>query len=125
MEKEALDFLMEQGIEPKERQLKIGGQNYIINKDGEPVLVEPGGYKFGIDKEFDEKSFDYMRINYKNEKGEIYTLDQTECIIRIPDKMSWEEFRAIGTILNITSKYMNNIKFNKMSKLAKVWKYDE
>ena len=45
MEKEALDFLMEQGIEPKERQLKIGGQNYIINKDGEPVLVEPVIYK--------------------------------------------------------------------------------
>lgn len=35
--KEALEFLAEQSIEPKERQLKIGGQDYIINKDGEPV----------------------------------------------------------------------------------------
>lgn len=39
--KEALDYLAEQGIKPEERQLKINGENYIINKDGEPVLIEP------------------------------------------------------------------------------------
>ena len=39
--KEALDYLTERGIKPEERQLKINGENYIINKDGEPVLIEP------------------------------------------------------------------------------------
>lgn len=72
-----------------------------------------------------EKRFDYMRFYYKGKKGEIYTLDETEYIVRIPDKMSWEEFRGIGAILSITSKYMNSIKFNKMSELARVWKYDK
>ena len=43
--REALDYLMEQGIKPKERQLRINGEDYIINKDGEPVLVEPVIYK--------------------------------------------------------------------------------
>ena len=29
--REALDYLMEQGIKPEERQLKIDRENYIIN----------------------------------------------------------------------------------------------
>ncbi|ABD99081.1 hypothetical protein [Ligilactobacillus salivarius] len=94
-------------------------------KDLHFKIYDDRGYKFGIDKEFNEKRFDYMRFYYKGEKGEIYTLDETECIVRIPDKMSWEEFRGIGAILSITSKYMNSIKFNKMSELARVWKYDK
>ena len=89
-------------------------------KDLHFEIYDDRGYKFGVDKEFDEKRFDYMRISYKGKKGEIYTLDETERFVRIPDKMSWEEFREIGAILSITSKYMNSIKFNKMSELARV-----
>ena len=81
-------------------------------KDFHFEIYDDRGYKFGVDKEFDEKRFDYMRISYKSKKGEIYTLDETECIVRIPDKMSWEEFRAISTILKIASQYMNNINFD-------------
>ena len=43
--KEALDYLTERGIRPEERKLKINGQEYIIDKNGEPVLVEPVIYK--------------------------------------------------------------------------------
>lgn len=43
--KESLKYLAEQGINPKERKLKINGQEYIIDKNGEPVLVEPVIYK--------------------------------------------------------------------------------
>lgn len=81
-------------------------------KDLHFEIYDDRGYEFGVDKNFDEKRFDYMRINYKGKKSEIYTLDKTECIVRIPDKMSWEEFRAISTILKIASRYMNNINFD-------------
>lgn len=43
--KEALDYLTERDIRPEERKLKINGQEYIIDKNGEPVLVEPVIYK--------------------------------------------------------------------------------
>lgn len=81
-------------------------------KDLHFEIYDDRGYKFGVDKKFDEKRFDYMRISYKGKKSEIYNLDETECIVRIPDKMSWEEFSAISVILKITSKYMSHIKFS-------------
>lgn len=108
-----------------ELSFPIKWEQYDKIKDLHFEIYDDRGYKFGVDKEFDEKRFDYMRFYYKGKKGEIYTLDETECIVRIPDKMSWEEFRGIGAILSITSKYMNSIKFNKMSELARVWKYDK
>lgn len=81
-------------------------------KDLHFKIYDDRGYKFGIDKEFNEKRFEYMRFYYKGKKGEIYTLDETECVVWIPDRLSWKEFREIGAILNITSKYMNNINFD-------------
>ena len=81
-------------------------------KDLHFKIYDDRGYKFGIDKEFNEKRCEYMRLYYKGKKGEIYTLDETECVVWIPDRLSWKEFREIGAILNITSKYMNNINFD-------------
>ena len=81
-------------------------------KDLHFEIYDDRGNKFGIDKEFDEKRSDYMRINFKDKNVEIYILDETECIVRIPDRLRWDEFRSISVILKITSKYMSHIKFD-------------
>ncbi|MYU73738.1 hypothetical protein [Ligilactobacillus salivarius] len=75
-------------------------------------IYDDRGNEFGIDKEFDEKRFDYMRINYKGKEIQIITFDENDCAVISPNRMSWEEFRVIGVIFNITSKYMNNINFD-------------
>ena len=128
MEKEALDFLMEQGIEPKERQLKIGGQNYIINKDGEPVLVEPVIYKAKepirlntlsglVDyiksniADFDESKLWEVRIFYFDK---LFTIRHKYVdLFEISDDNYFDihDLDDLGKIINIVGKHLKKINY--------------
>lgn len=81
-------------------------------KDLHFKIYDDRGYKFGIDKEFVERRFYYMRINYKDKEIQIITYNKNDCAVVYPNRMSWDEFKAIGSILNITSKYISRIELS-------------
>ena len=126
--REALDYLMEQGIEPEERQLKINGQNYIINKDGEPVLVEPVIYKAKepirlntlsglVDyiksniADFDESKLWEVRIFYFDK---LFTIRHKYVdLFEISDDNYFDihDLDDLGKIINIVGKHLKKINY--------------
>src|SRR5699024_9004361 len=105
MEKEALDFLMEEGIEPKERQLKIGGKNYIINKDGQPVLVAPVIYKAKEPIRLNTLSglVDYIKssnLDYNTDHAYLHVVDEKTVELKSDLKEDRErELLAVATAI--------------------------
>lgn len=103
--KEALEFLAEQSIEPKERQLKIGGQDYIINKDGEPVLVEPVIYKTKDPLRLNTLSglVDYIKssnLDYNTDHAYLHVVDEKTVELKSALKEDRErELLAVATAI--------------------------
>ena len=117
--KEALDYLAEQGIEPKERRLEIGGQNYIINKDGDPVLVEPVIYKAKEPIRLNTLSglVDYIKSNIDGFDDLIlHVVD--EKLVELKGKLQPNGDRELlavaddlGKIINIVGKHLKRINY--------------
>ena len=103
--KEALDYLAEQSIEPEERQLKISGQNYIINKDGEPVLVEPVIYKAKEPIRLNTLSglVDYIKssnLDYNTDHAYLHVVDEKTVELKSDLKEDRErELLAVATAI--------------------------
>lgn len=111
-----MDWMMNENIEAMVAELELAfpikWEQHDKIKDLHFEIYDDRGYKFGIDKEFVEKRLTYIRINYKGKGIQIITFDENDCGVVYPNRMSWDEFKAIGSILNITSKYISRIELS-------------
>lgn len=103
--KEALDYLTERGIRPEDRKLKINDQNYIINKDGEPVLVEPVIYKAKEPIRLNTLSglVDYIKssnLDYNTDHAYLHVVDEKTVELKSDLKEDRErELLAVATAI--------------------------
>lgn len=82
-------------------------------KDLHFEIYDDRGYKFGVDKKFDEKRFDYMRISYKDSAIGINRKDLTHNYFNVETDslIEPEDFVELTKIINIVVKHLSKIDF--------------